>query len=314
MVNQTIIGLIAATSLAIASTGHLAAESPTTAYTLARSTERTMKSATGAEYRIMVSVPEGEPPSAGYPILYVLDGDDLFPVTTSLLRLQGGTAKLAKHNGIAPGIIVGIGYPNESRRDYDYTPPAAPGAPETYRNGKPYPSRPAGGADQLLEFIVSELKPLMEKELRVDQQKQTLMGNGYGGLFTLHTLFTRPSEFQTYVAASPSIWWNDRYILQEAAAFSKMPAAANLILTVGEQEQSLTRIEAAWPEDEREEHRLKISRRRMVDLTRELYWQLEALESPGFKVSFRSFPGESHKSVIPMSINHALPLVFPAQQ
>ncbi|WP_253816324.1 hypothetical protein [Myxococcus xanthus] len=35
----------------------------------------------------------------------------------------------------------------------------------------------------------------------------------------LHAFFTRPTSFDTFIAGSPSIWWNDRYVLTEKTAF-----------------------------------------------------------------------------------------------
>jgi predicted alpha/beta superfamily hydrolase len=286
-------------------------------YHLANSEEFILKSRKIGDYRIMVSLPVGETPPGGHAVTYVLDGDELFPVVTSLLRLQGGTGKLAKHNGIQPGIVVAIGYPEKSRRDLDYTLDAPMGPPETYRDGRPYPAREGGGADRFFDFLENEVRPLIAERYPIDPKRQTLLGNGYGGLFALHVLFTKPEAFQTYIASSPSVWWNNRYVLEEQKAFAeriaKSPIEAQLVMTVGDLEQSLTRIEASWPEDEREEHRLKISRRRMVDNTRELAWKLEALAAHGLRVDYRIFPGESHKSVTPMAISHALPFAFPAR-
>lgn len=285
-------------------------------YQLANCSERIVQSSTGVDYRIMVFVPEGKAPEKGHPITYVLDGDDLFPAVVSLLKLQAGTGKASKHNGITPGIVVGIGYAGTSRRDLDYTPDSPLGPPETYRDGRPYPPRPYGGADTFFEFIEKGLKPIIEKEYPVNKSRQSLMGNGYGGLFALHVLFTRPDAFQTYVAASPSVWWNNGYILTEEAAFTRRlaekPVNAKLLLTVGEMEQSLSKVELGWPdENEREEHRLKITRRRMVDHVREMGWRLEPLASKGLTTDFRIFPGETHKSVTPLSLNHSLPFIFP---
>lgn len=307
--------LSAACAIALSAPLH-AAEEGAKPYQFANTTDRIVKSSTGAEYRIMVSVPEGKAPAAGHPVTYLLDGDDLFPAVVSLLKLQAGTGKAAKHNGIVPGIVVGIGYPETSRRDLDYTPEAPAGPPETYRDGRPYPSRPSGGAGEFFDFIEKELKPAIQKNHPVDASRQTLMGNGYGGLFALHVLFTEPGAFQTYVAASPSIWWNNGYILTEEAAFTKRlagkPVDAKLVLTVGEMEQSLSKVELSWPdENEREEHRLKVTRRRMVDHVREMGWRLGALTSGGLETDFRIFSGETHKSVIPLSLNHALPHIFP---
>ncbi|MBK1833022.1 alpha/beta hydrolase [Roseibacillus ishigakijimensis] len=275
-----------------------------------------MVAASGTEYRIMVSLPEEEAPAGGFPVAYLLDGNALFPLASSLYRVQAGTAKLRKHNGISSGIIVGIGYVGDSQRDYEYTPEAEPTSqPETYRNGQPYPPREYGGAARLRAFIEDELKPEIEKRYPVDPSQQALVGNGFGGVFVLHTLFTAPDSFHTYVAGSPSIWWNGRSILEQEKAFRAQPAAARLLLTVGEGEQSLTRVETNWAdEDAREEHRLKVTSRRMVDNARELFWRLDDLDHSGFEVEYASFAGESHKSAIPMSLSRALPFLFPPQE
>lgn len=51
--------------------------------------------------------------------------------------------------------------------------------------------------------------------------REALYGHSYGGLLALHTLFTSTDSFDLYIASSPSIWWNDHGILQEAESFIK---------------------------------------------------------------------------------------------
>jgi predicted alpha/beta superfamily hydrolase len=294
-----------------------AAAAQRTSYALANTKVRSLKSKAGREYRIMISWPEGKAPEAGFPVCYVLDGDDLFAPMTGILRIQAGTEKASKHNAITPGIIVAIGYPGQSGRAIDYTPAAPKAAPETYLDGRPYRDQESGGAAEFFAFLQSELKPVIEKEYAVDTKRQTLLGAGYGGLFALHVLFTHPDAFASYVAVSPSIWWNGRYILQEEKAFSERasgkPVNARLLLTVGDLEQSLTEHEYSWPDAQRDEHALKVSRRRMVDNTREMYWRLQKLAPAGLQVGYHVFLGESHKSVVPMALSRALPFIFPPQ-
>lgn len=275
-----------------------------------------MRAADGREYRIMISWPEAKAPAAGYPVTYVLDGDDLFPVVTAILRVQAGTEKMSLHNAISPGVVVAIGYPGKTGRNIDYTPDAPKdGPPETYVNGKPYPPQESGGADAFYGFVEKELKPAIEKDYPIDRTQQSLLGNGYGGLFALHVLFTRPESYQTYIASSPSVWWNNRYIIQEEKNFTKKvatePIKARLVITAGELEQSLTQHEYSWADGPREEHALKTARRRMVDNTREMYWRLLELAPKGLDTTYRIFPMESHKSVVPVAVSHALPFVFP---
>ena len=60
---------------------------------------------TGRTYRIYVALPPAPPPKAGYPVLYVLDGDMAFPTA-------GGRAVLGALNGGKAALVVGIAYPN----------------------------------------------------------------------------------------------------------------------------------------------------------------------------------------------------------
>lgn len=284
-------------------------------YTLPQSSDQVIQSKAGESYRVTIAWPEGEAPAGGFPVMYLLDGDENFLMATSILRRLSGTAKAAKQNGISPGIIVAIGYPGESKRDFDYTPKADPGPPETYLDGKPYPPRTYGGADAFFTFLDKELRPAIEQQHEIDRTRQTIYGTGFGGLFALHILFTQPEAFQTYIASSPSVWWNNRYILTEEKVFTERlaekPVSARLFIGVGEFEQSLTPLEAAWPDKERDEHALKIGRRRMVDNTRELFWRLQKLEGKGLTTQYRIFPGESHVSVTPMIAGPAMQFAFP---
>ncbi len=246
-------------------------------------------------YRIFASWPETAPPPEGWPVLYLLDGNSIFGTATEAMRVVGGHGAAV---GIPPALVIAIGYPTDKafdlpRRGRDYTPPAA-GAPAG-----------SGGADAFLDFIEGELKPEVERRFRVDRSRQTLFGHSYGGLFVLHALFTRCEAFQRFVAASPSIWWQDRAILEEERRFTDAlpPAAAtrSLLVTVGENELQAPPGEP--PDPAREERRRKA---RMEDNARELAERLAALGPRGPAVSFVSFAGENHGSVIPAAVSRAV--------
>lgn len=77
----------------------------------------------------------------------------------------------------------------------------------------------SGGAKDFLELIEGQIMPLVEQNffphVPLKSSRKVLFGHSYGGLFTLHSLFTRTELFDTYIAASPSIWYNDRSIVHE---------------------------------------------------------------------------------------------------
>lgn len=260
--------------------------------------------ATGRAYRIFVFVPSAPPPPAGYPVLYMLDGNSTYPLAASLLQMAEHSTNPA---GITPGILVGIGYPgdapiNLAARAEDYTPPATDLSATGDLSGNKQ-----GGADRFLDFIENELKPRLAADFKIDPARQTLFGHSYGGLFTLHTLFTRPAAFQRYVAGSPSIWWNHRHILTEKNAWLKTrastvaPAAPRLLITVGSLEQTPSR-------DRRLAHRAElVIARRQVDNARDLAAELAAA---GLPAEFILLERDNHGTARVPAIVHALGVAF----
>ena len=169
-------------------------------------------------YRIYLAIPKKAPPREGHPILYLLDGNAVLDALSHDPKLLNTLEKSA-----APPVLVMIGYETPARfapgtRAYDYTPPI-PGHPDL--EDRPGSGRKAGGAESFREFIANRLKPEIERRLsergrRVDPSRQGLWGHSYGGLFVLHVLFTHPDDFQEYHAVSPSLGWQNGWILRQA--------------------------------------------------------------------------------------------------
>lgn len=272
----------------------------------------------GRAYRLMIAHPAGPPPSAaGYPVIYLLDGNAAFGTMTEAVRLR---SRRPEATGIASAVVVGIGYPTDEpldleRRTYDLTPPAERHALGPRPDGSIWPE--TGGANEFLDVIADEMKPIIARDFAIDPDRQTLFGHSLGGLLVLHALFTRPAMFQTYVAASPSIWWNDRAILREEDAFTKAIAAKALqpaidvLITVGGREQGLTPPEAGG--DSREMRAAWKQRNRMVDNARELASRLSTLAGHGLRAALTEFEDEDHVSVIPAAISRAVTVALGAR-
>jgi predicted alpha/beta superfamily hydrolase len=242
---------------------------------------------TGQRYRIFLSVPETAPPPGGHPVIYVLDANAAFP---SIALMARTAARRSKVTGRAAPVVVGIGY--ASGEDYDSVARARDYTPSA--GGKA--GKGEGGADLFLDFIEQELKPLIQSAVPVNPQRQALFGHSYGGLLTLHALFTRPAMFQTWIAASPSIWYADRYILSEMAGLkTARTLPASVLLTVGELEQA-----AAPPTAKPTDRAAMLAQKRMVDEVRDLAAQLEAHRQEFGLERVRSIelPRENHGSSV----------------
>lgn len=176
-------------------------------------------------YKISVALPAnysetGEP----YRVLYVTDANAEFGMAVETARLN------------APGtLVVGIGYDNPGQGF------AASGVPRTLDLT---PTRIAaadsGGAPEFLSFLRDELVPYVEGEYHVTPDDRALMGHSFGGLFATYALLHNEGLFERFVIASPSIWWDDRAILDMEQVYSESheDLDARVFLSVGSLEET----------------------------------------------------------------------------
>lgn len=273
--------------------------------TIARTEMRDMRARSGRSYRIFISKPAAQPGPSGYPVLYLLDGNATFASAAVGVALQSRRPDVT---GVAPAIVVGIGYPiddylDSTRRTYDYTPAAPEEALAPRPDGSPWPR--TGGADGFLDFLELELKSAIGREFPVDHARQAIFGHSFGGLFVLHALFTRPGTFRSYVAASPSIWFGDCSVLSERDAFlagqTPLPRL-DLLVTVGDGEGASRDSESQSPGGAAKSDWAR--RNRMVENATELVRSLSA--KPFVNVTFKQFEDENHSSVLLPAIGRAL--------
>ncbi|RYG73241.1 alpha/beta hydrolase [bacterium] len=287
--------LSVATSLATAHSSWAAEPTAPTAFVLNHSETFDLKSKAGRDYQIFVAAPVGEAPPEGYPIVYASDGNAMFPIMTSIANVLSMDKR---------AIFVGIGYrsewPWDARRNFDLTPPTpVEAAPAPGTEARPASRRApgeSGGNEVFLEFIETELKPAIEARYKVDKTHQTLFGHSYGGLFTLHALFSRPGTFQTYIAAAPSIFYGNQAILKEAKAFKAKALPANTTLKLLLTHNTEPRRPDARPDGPNTRNREEGARILADDLK----------TVTGLTTEYRHYDNESHVSMLPGSITAAL--------
>ena len=181
-------------------------------------------------FSIFISLPKNYKKKRNqiFPVIYLLDANVYFDIVADAIKDNNSNA-----------ILVGIGYKDfvtmDSLRNRDYTFPKA----------LPQDSFPiCGGADKFFSFIKSELFPYIDKTYRVDTSNRTLMGHSLGGYFTLYALeqeiISKNNCFKNYVAASPSLWYYNNYLIKQ---FQNISGNDNtnqqtLFLTFGEREDT----------------------------------------------------------------------------
>lgn len=142
-----------------------------------------------------------------YPVLYVLDGDLNFPLLTAL------TQQLSTVNSldICPEMIV-VGIPNTYRsRTRDLTPTRST---KRWDGTEDRTLNSSGGGSNFLAFLESELLPYIDAHYPTAPYR-LLAGHSLGGLTVLNTLATKPNLFNAYLAIEPSLWWDNRLVMNK---------------------------------------------------------------------------------------------------
>lgn len=168
----------------------------------------------GNAREIAVYLPDGyDRGERRYPVLYMLDGQNLFEPERSFAgqtwRLADAANEAITARTADPMIIVGVDHAGTARID-EYTPTNDP-----RKNG-------GGRAGDHLRMLVEELKPRIDERYRTiaSAAETAVGGSSLGGLFSLYAALKRPDVFGAAAVLSPSVWWHDRVILDDVDAFS----------------------------------------------------------------------------------------------
>lgn len=193
-----------------------------------------------------MAMPEGDPPAAGWPSIFLLDAGGCFGTCVEAMRRM---SRRQDATGVRPAVIIGLspaagaspaqGGDAVARRRRDFTSP--PG------DGRPSPDD-AGGAAAFLTFVQEVVMPLAASRVPLDAGERTLFGHSLAGYFTLWALAHRPEIFRAYAAISPSIWWDRDGLL---AALSRMEGRdRRLFMAAGEWEEALPPWQRGLPGSE----------------------------------------------------------------
>ncbi|MBW2368092.1 MAG: alpha/beta hydrolase, partial [Deltaproteobacteria bacterium] len=173
-----------------------------------------------------------------------------------------------------------------------------------------------GGGPKFLEFLLDELKPLIDDTFAVDPHDSIIAGCSLGGLFLTWVLFNKPGSFTRYICISPAIWWNKEEVWQweENFAANNDDLKAQVFFTAGGLEtveklkvqmvnspmttETVIKLydEHGWP--------------RMAEITPEITAKLKSRAYPSLEIHCFNMPDETHMSVAPPALTRGLRVFF----
>ena len=185
-------------------------------------------------------------PERAFPVVYVIDGgpEQDFP------HIAGIAQSREMNFTFEPFILVGI--ETENRR-HEITPTALD--PEAYTEML---GATPGGSEEFRRFIREDVMTWVAGQFRTNGSN-AVMGESLAGLFIVETLLKDPTLFDDYIAVSPSLWWDNLRLAEEATAdLAAMPDGdRRLYLTMGDEgylmqgglDGLIAALEAGAPDD-----------------------------------------------------------------
>jgi hypothetical protein len=150
-----------------------------------------LSKATGTRYHIYIRYPEGYARAGrqNYPIIYLLDGDSLFPY------LAAHHLFLTIDDDVPEAIVVGIAYGSF--------------AEPVNRRGRDF----GEGSAAFHSFLKQELIPAVEGRARADPERRILVGQSRSGGFVLYSAYSDPDLFWGRIASNPSFPTHRKLVL-----------------------------------------------------------------------------------------------------
>jgi predicted alpha/beta superfamily hydrolase len=155
---------------------------------------------------LVVSKPAGyDDGTERYPVLYLLDAETHFHYASGIVNFLGENDRMPKM------LVVGVDSEDIAQRTRDLTTPSTVESDNRFSPG-------GGGAQAFLSFVAGELVPYIEKNYRA-RPYRLLVGHSFGGLFAVYAMIARTKLFNGYIAADPSLDWNNRALVAQAETF-----------------------------------------------------------------------------------------------
>lgn len=199
-----------------------------------------------------------------YPVIYILDGRGNFVFASAIANFLSRIQRMPR------SIVVGI--PNTDRTR-DFTP------------SNVNESQNSGGADKFLEFMESELIPHINENYRTHSYR-TLFGHSLCGMFAIYTLFEKPEMFNSSIAVSPYLQYDNQYVVQRVDSIltERTEFENDLFITLGNEPEYTESI--------------KLMEELLLNKTNNLSWEISIRES------------EDHNSVPLKSLYDGLEFIY----
>lgn len=224
--------------------------------------------------QVWVYLPPGyhapENASRQYPVIYAMDGQNLFERGTAFggqeWQMDEAAQRAMLQGSMQEAILVAVSHAGGQRlEEYSHCPD---------------PSHGGGKAEQFVQFLKTELKPLVDGAYRTERvpEKTGILGSSMGGLVSLYAGLAHSNTFGLLGVLSPSLWWAEKDMIRQWAENPPEFRPSRIWLDMGDRESQSDRDGNGVPDT--------------LDNTRALRDVLEAQGQAG--LLYHEIPGATH--------------------
>lgn len=208
-----------------------------------------------------------------YPVIYLLDGS----ADEDILHVSGLVQFFNLMYEMPEFIIVGIANVDR-KKDFTFH-------TDLKDLKKDFPT--TGHSAKFIEFIEKELQPYIESNYKTSSTKY-LFGQSLGGLLASEILLKKPELFTYYFITSPSLWWDNESLLNNAADLlnEKHAKVEYVYIAVGNKEDKI-----------------------MMNDAKGIYETLKKSKFKPQKLDYKEIP-ETHATVLHSSLTEAFKILF----
>ena len=254
---------------------------------------------TGRDYQLYLSFPKNysTKDTITYPVLYVLDGVNTFPLISGIGHFMhvGNQSEDVIIVGVSSGLD---GLSHYHNRYNDYTTSVSISSDEKKEKkikekkiDVPKGTFKSGGAAKFLKAIKTEIAPYLDRNYKTNADRG-ITGHSLGGLFAAYCLVNSDGYFTRFGISSPSLWWDNEKLLNQAVAQFRENKTWDI---------PQTKIFISCAEYEGT---------RFIPAMQKIQRSLENADYKNIELRSQIFESESHLSVWPGSISKTLMTLY----
>ena len=183
------------------------------------------------ERTLNVYLPHHYDSTKNYPVMYVLDGS----WNEDFIHICGVVQFFNLQFQMPEFIVVGIANVDR-KRDFTFH-------TDLKDLQDQFPT--SGHSNKFIDFLSKELKPFINQQYPTNDTS-FIIGQSLGGLLATEVLIKNPSLFSHYLIVSPSLWWDNESLLNQADSLfnSQNFTNLNVYVSVGKDEHRIMKKEA----------------------------------------------------------------------